>query len=927
MNDDLGQEGHLTRAKSLFEQLKDRSNLAEVNLQLATLFIRQHRIQQADLCLSQALKLASSLKRADLEARVKSSEANRNRVSGNPSMAVELFRQAAKSYENLGDKANQLEEFLNEARVLGYDLHKLQDARTLTLNVQTLAEQSNDWAHQIDSLRLMSEFDQALGDYQACLNALHDALNLSNKHSIPVISAFIQLQISAPLADVGQWEEALNAVTAALPILKQVSDKSDEFVAYSTLLYIYSARESDLQDLDKALGYANEARQLIEDSSSSQSASLSLSVYEIHFLQNNFDEAVKDSKAALSIFDKEGNELGQVNALLSLAEALRSSGDIAEASEALARAEPLVRKIDDFYLTGRFYYGQANLYKREGKFQSSISNYEQVVGFLESSKAKSTGPSKGAVSETYNYIYGELIDAYYLRGQAEKGYESTAASKAFEMAELNKSRTFTTTWGRSLIDALHGKLPSDLQEEEQKIVERNATLQSELNQPGTTTSRPKRQIEAELQELSAEEVSFQAKLRRSYPVYGDARYPRQMTLADLHLRPGELLVEFKMFDPATFVWIVKGSDTGPQVVSFYKVHLKRDWFKERIADIRGAMNRGDLDSFDPKVSEELFNALFPQPAAELLRSASALIFIPDDIFSLLPMEILSPRATRNEFVLIGTPTSYYPSAAGLRLTRSFKTDREWRSSFFGIADPITSQDDARYRAVVDLVTTKAPTNANELPAVPVSSAQHEANREVRFTTRGYSFDRLPETANEVDNIANLFPDPSSSTTVRTGTEATKKALLQTDLSGYRFLHFATHGFLPVEPGEIEPALILSFDGSNQDQMMLKLSEISKLPIEADLVVLSACNTGSGKVTRAEGVSSLGSAFLATGASSVVVSLWSVADKSTSELMQRFYKNLLFGMPKNKALAEARKQLFLEGHTHPFYWAPFVLSGE
>ena len=109
--------------------------------------------------------------------------------------------------------------------------------------------------------------------------------------------------------------------------------------------------------------------------------------------------------------------------------------------------------------------------------------------------------------------------------------------------------------------------------------------------------------------------------------------------------------------------------------------------------------------------------------------------------------------------------------------------------------------------------------------------------------------------------------------------------------------------------------------------MLKISEVSKLPIHADLVVLSACNTGSGKVTHAEGVSSLGSAFLAAGSSSVVVSLWKVADKSTSSLMQGFYRNLLSGMPKNKALAEARKQLFSEGKIHPFYWAPFVLSGE
>ena len=515
-----------------------------------------------------------------------------------------------------------------------------------------------------------------------------------------------------------------------------------------------------------------------------------------------------------------------------------------------------------------------------------------------------------------------------MRSQAEEAYRATATSKSFEMAELNKARVFTTTWGRSLIDALRSKLPEDLQESERTIVEQSAALQNELSQPADSGGHTKKEIEGELQKIAVREDDFKIQLRRSYPIYADARYPRRMIIANLALRPGEVLVEFKMFDPALFVWIVKGTETGPQVLSFYKVHQTRDWFKERIVDIRDAMNRGDLDGFDPKVSEELFGAVFPGSVPEFLRSASSLVFITDDILSLLPMEILSPRATKNEFVLIDTPTSYFPSAAGLRLTRSLRNpDSKWQSNFFGIADPITSAEDGRYRAAADRAVTKAGSSGNSYVAANVSYDQHETNRDVRFTTRGYYFDRLPETAHEVDNIANLFPKGSSSTTVRTGMEATKRALLQTDLSKYRFLHFATHGFLPVEPGVIEPALILSFDGTDQDQMMLKASEISRLAIRADMVVLSACNTGSGKVTHAEGVSSLGAAFLAAGSSSAIVSLWKVADKSTSLLMQQFYRNLLSGMPKNKALAEARHQLFSEGKIHPFYWAPFVLSGE
>lgn len=106
-----------------------------------------------------------------------------------------------------------------------------------------------------------------------------------------------------------------------------------------------------------------------------------------------------------------------------------------------------------------------------------------------------------------------------------------------------------------------------------------------------------------------------------------------------------------------------------------------------------------------------------------------------------------------------------------------------------------------------------------------------------------------------------------------------------------------------------------------------MSQILQLRIKADSVVLSACNTGAGHVSRAEGVMSLGRAFLAAGASSVTVSLWQVSDESTVLFMEEYYRRLLFGESKDKALAGARIKLFSGRYKDPFYWAPFILIGE
>jgi CHAT domain-containing protein len=110
-------------------------------------------------------------------------------------------------------------------------------------------------------------------------------------------------------------------------------------------------------------------------------------------------------------------------------------------------------------------------------------------------------------------------------------------------------------------------------------------------------------------------------------------------------------------------------------------------------------------------------------------------------------------------------------------------------------------------------------------------------------------------------------------------------------------------------------------------MFLSMSEILDLKLHAESVVLSACNTGSGKISRAEGVMSLGRAFLAAGSSSVTVSLWQVSDESTAKLMEKYYKGVLTGKAKSVALAEAREALFSQGYKDPFFWAPFILIGE
>lgn len=201
-----------------------------------------------------------------------------------------------------------------------------------------------------------------------------------------------------------------------------------------------------------------------------------------------------------------------------------------------------------------------------------------------------------------------------------------------------------------------------------------------------------------------------------------------------------------------------------------------------------------------------------------------------------------------------------------------------------------------------------------------------SNRDVQEITRGSEylqyFDRLPGTKAEVQGIAALF-DKNSQRTLY-GQQATESAIKTSDLRPFRYVHFATHGILGNEiPGLIEPALVLA--NEPMEDGLLTSSEVSKIRLNADLAVLSACKTGSGKFSHGEGVLGISRAFLLAGSNSVLVSLWGVADQETAQLMLEIYRNLQSNVPVDEALRKSSLNI-RKSNPHPFYWAPFILIG-
>jgi CHAT domain-containing protein len=182
---------------------------------------------------------------------------------------------------------------------------------------------------------------------------------------------------------------------------------------------------------------------------------------------------------------------------------------------------------------------------------------------------------------------------------------------------------------------------------------------------------------------------------------------------------------------------------------------------------------------------------------------------------------------------------------------------------------------------------------------------------------------------EVETIKREFNMKKQNAKVFLKDSASEYAIKQNFMNDFKIIHFATHGFVNSEKPELS-GILLAQDSLGGEDGILYSGEIYHLKLNADLVVLSACETGLGRLKKGEGIIGLTRALLYAGTKNIIVSLWQVSDQSTSDLMISFYRNLL-NSRKNESysnwLRDAKIKMINEGDfSHPFYWSSFIVIG-
>jgi CHAT domain-containing protein len=436
----------------------------------------------------------------------------------------------------------------------------------------------------------------------------------------------------------------------------------------------------------------------------------------------------------------------------------------------------------------------------------------------------------------------------------------------------------------------------------------SAKADQQLKQSGAKAEALGREMETLLAELD----SVEAEIRRLDPRYAAVAAPPSLDVEEIStlLDPCTFLLEYSLGAERSYLWVVGEGSVRSFVLPPEKEidTLARRLYDETSTQEAGIGGRSD--------AAETLSRILLGPVWSELERGHRLVVVPDAALHIVPFAAL-PAPGSGERLLDRFEIAYLPSATTLAVQRQRLEQRlpapKWAAV---LADPVFTPDDPRLAS---------PSGSG---SVSRASVQPEAERGAPDVAPLSALERLPSTRREAATIAALAPAGRVWTALDFA--ASREAALSGHLRDARVVHFATHGLADLRNPELSGLALSMVDAAGKPREgFLSLSDIYDLDLQADLVVLSGCRTALGKEVRGEGIMGLTRGFLYAGVPRVVASLWEVQDRTTAELMDRFYRALWQDrLPPAAALREAQRSLRRDPrYREPYSWAGFVLQGD
>lgn len=818
-----------------------------------------------------------------------------------------------------GDPLGQAETLLNMAvALLDSGNEQLRSSLALLDEALSLLELDPDARLETNALISQGVAYRRLGELQKALDTYAKARPLVLRMGSRSQQSLLAHNLGVLYHQLGAWDRALEEYQTALQIAREIGDLSGEGRILRNICWLRYARD----ELDEALACFESALLHVQTSEKPPDLGNQALVYHgrgvVRASRGDLEGGLQDLTKALGLRRQSSRRAGIPNTLVEIGRVYFELGEIDRARSTLQEAVSGSAELGDQVVHAVALERLARLEGKEGQYQHALDHLEPALEIFDSQRSTLLS------SELRASVFAARRSAFELAVELlMKLHEQQPASgydgQALRASERARARGLVELLAEARVD-LRGQLDPNLRQREEDLEDRVTALQQEMAELAADAGlERRRELLAErqrrLEELRQQQAALEVEIRKQDPRYAEIAHPAPLDLAKIQNLLDDQTVLFEYMIGAESSYLFAVTRTGLRA---FPVGTNSAELGGLVSQLRlGLQGRDEIRRRQYlQVAWRLYELLI-SPASSLLAVRKRLLIAPEGKLYQLPFEALLTRPVKPQelevrslpFLLREIEVSYVPSATVLASMDEIRSSRP----------PLPTHDRLELLAFAD----------------PLYGPEREAGGRVDLPgpARGGLFDRagpfplprLEGSLREVEEIAGFFP--ADRVQIYVGAAATETAVKRDPaVKTARRLHFATHGLID-EDEPANTALILSLRDDDEDGF-LQLREVFALHLAADLVVLSACDTGLGKEVRGEGLIGLSRGFMYAGASSLVVSLWRADDQATAELMVRFYHGLVGGLDKGEALREAKLGILDDDgpYAYPSFWAPFVLLG-
>jgi len=558
-------------------------------------------------------------------------------------------------------------------------------------------------------------------------------------------------------------------------------------------------------------------------------------------------------------------------------------------------------EISSYDILWEAYYGLGLCNEKAGNDIRASEYFNMSADVIDKLRSRITlDVDKAGFAKDKIQVYHRLVELYFRHfNSSDSPYHIKSIFKTIERA---KARAFLDLLNEANV-IIQDKLTPELVEQENKISESIAAELNKLARENHSIAG-REFIIKHLDLLEDKYTSFMNMVRVEIPELSEIVSSEPCSLEQVQsilLDNETILLEYFLGKERSFLLAI--TDTDYRLCEL----PAQQYIKDSLKAYLKLLSDGPEKKFKgEKASLRLYNELVGPVEDLFSKSIQNLIIVPDGILYYLPFEsLIMPLVSSRsggKYLVNKYSVSYMPSASSLLYLLTNMKHRSFDKDLLALGNP-------QY----DLILSDRENGSS--PAHIMFDM---------YNSLGFHFSPLPYSEKEIRSIAKYFDKYRRDIFSRC--DANERRIKNIARNEYRVIHFACHGFVD-EIFPLRSALVLSSINSDKEDGFLLAREIYNLRLGSDMIVLSACQTGKGKIESGEGILGLQRAFFFAGARSVVSTLWEIGDKPAALFMQHFYKYLSRGFGKSNAIRLAKIKMLESPYSHPFFWAGFILSGE